>query len=184
MAEGAESIALPSWLFGRFSLPFLRRGKGAKNQSPRMRRRFRVGKARWIALLMLAGFVFFRFSDPTLLQSLRLKVFDIYQQVKPRPLMENSPVVIVDLDDASLEEIGQWPWPRNVIAQMVANLFNNGVGAAYIDFGQDIWRDETPIAEARVRVVCLDGKGKPRRQPADLVARLKTMLPTRDTAKA
>lgn len=61
---------------------------------------------------------------------------------------------------------------------------NNGVGAAYIDFGQDIWRDETPIAEARVRVVCLDGKGKPRRQPADLVARLKTMLPTRDTAKA
>ena len=133
MAEGAESIALPSWLFGRFSLPFLRRGKGAKNQSPRMRRRFRVGKARWIALLMLAGFVFFRFSDPTLLQSLRLKVFDIYQQVKPRPLMENSPVVIVDLDDASLEEIGQWPWPRNVIAQMVANLFNNGVGAVGFD---------------------------------------------------
>ena len=61
---------------------------------------------------------------------------------------------------------------------------NNGVGAAYIDFGQDIWRDETPIAEARVRVVCLNGKGKPRRQPADLIARLKTMLPTRDTAKA
>lgn len=61
---------------------------------------------------------------------------------------------------------------------------NNGVGAAYIDFGQDIWRNETPIAEARVRVVCLDGKGKPRRQPADLIARLKTMLPTRDTAKA
>ncbi|MGE0665207.1 MAG: YbgC/FadM family acyl-CoA thioesterase [Sphingomonadales bacterium] len=61
---------------------------------------------------------------------------------------------------------------------------NNGVGAAYIDFGQDIWRDETPIAEARVRVVCLDGRGKPRRQPADLVARLNTMLPTRDTAKA
>jgi len=61
---------------------------------------------------------------------------------------------------------------------------NNGVGAAYIDFGQDIWRDQTPIAEARVRVVCLDGKGKPRRQPADLIARLETMLPTRDTAKA
>ena len=61
---------------------------------------------------------------------------------------------------------------------------NNGVGAAYIDFGQDIWRDETPIAEARVRVVCLDGKGKPRRQPADLLTRLNTMLPTRDTAKA
>ncbi|MEN3974818.1 YbgC/FadM family acyl-CoA thioesterase [Emcibacter sp. SYSU 3D8] len=61
---------------------------------------------------------------------------------------------------------------------------NNGVGAAYIDFGQDIWRNDTPIAEARIRVVCLDGKGKPRRQPTDLIARLKTMLPPRDTAKA
>lgn len=61
---------------------------------------------------------------------------------------------------------------------------NNGVGAAYIDFGQDIWRDETPIAEAHVRVVCLDGRGKPRRQPVDLVTRLNTMLPIRDTAKA
>jgi acyl-CoA thioester hydrolase len=61
---------------------------------------------------------------------------------------------------------------------------NNGVGAAYIDFGQDIWRDETPIAEAQVRVVCLDHRGKPRRQPAELVSRLKTMLPTRDTEKA
>jgi acyl-CoA thioester hydrolase len=61
---------------------------------------------------------------------------------------------------------------------------NNGIGAAYIDFGQDIWRDETPIAEAQVRVVCLDHRGKPRRQPADLVARLNTLLPIRDTAKA
>ncbi len=61
---------------------------------------------------------------------------------------------------------------------------NNGVGAAYIDFGQDIWRNRTPIAEAQVRVVCLDHRGKPRRQPAALVARLNSMLPIRDTAKA
>ena len=33
-------------------------------------------------------------------------------------------------------------------------------------------------------VELLDGKGKPRRQPTDLIARLKTMLPPRDTAKA
>lgn len=74
--------------------------------------------------------------------------------------------------------------PARLDDLLEVRTINHGVGAAYIDFGQDIWRDETPIAEAHVRVVCLDSRGKPRRQPADLVARLKTMLPTRDTAKA
>lgn len=139
MATESATVAPPSSILGRFSLPFLRRkqaagdGGAAKSQSPKPRRRFRIGKARWIALLMLVGFIVLRFDDPAFLQSLRLKVFDIYQQIKPRPLMDNSPVVIVDLDDASLDEIGQWPWPRNIIAQMVANLFNAGVGAVGFD---------------------------------------------------
>jgi acyl-CoA thioester hydrolase len=59
-----------------------------------------------------------------------------------------------------------------------------GIGAAYIDFRQDIWRDETTIAAGQVRVVCLDGRGKPRRQPADLVATLRSLLSTRSFAKA
>lgn len=140
MSETAAAAAAPSsGIFGRFSLPW-RRAKGggsaeakAQERAKKPKRRFRVGKARWIALLMLVGFVWLRFEDPDFLQNLRLKVFDIYQNVKPRPLMDNSPVIIVDLDDASLEEIGQWPWPRNVIAQMVANLFNAGVNTVGFD---------------------------------------------------
>jgi len=136
---GAATLAPSRGILGRFSLPFWRRGAGlspeAKAQAKikKPRRRFRIGKARWIALLMLAAFVWVRFEDPGFLQNLRLKVFDIYQQIKPRPLMDNSPVAIIDLDDASLEEVGQWPWPRNVIAQMVANLFNMGVGVVGFD---------------------------------------------------
>ncbi|MCD6074011.1 MAG: adenylate/guanylate cyclase protein, partial [Rhodospirillales bacterium] len=128
-----------SGIFGRFSLPWRRANTGlspeakAQQKIKKPRRRFRVGKARWIALLMLAGFVWLRFEDPAFMQNLRLKVFDIYQQIKPRPLMDNSPVVIIDLDDASLDAIGQWPWPRNIIAQMVANLFNTGVNTVGFD---------------------------------------------------
>ncbi|MBI1180018.1 MAG: YbgC/FadM family acyl-CoA thioesterase [Alphaproteobacteria bacterium] len=58
------------------------------------------------------------------------------------------------------------------------------VGAAFIDFRQDIWRGDTAIASAVVRVVCLDGRGKPRRQPAHLIARLDSILPVRSLAKA
>lgn len=34
-------------------------------------------------------------------------------------------VVIVDIDEASLAEYGQWPWPRTVLAEMVDRLFEH-----------------------------------------------------------
>ncbi|MCW8955891.1 MAG: CHASE2 domain-containing protein, partial [Gammaproteobacteria bacterium] len=33
-------------------------------------------------------------------------------------------VVIIDIDEKSLSEIGQWPWDRNILAQIVDNLFD------------------------------------------------------------
>jgi adenylate cyclase len=35
-------------------------------------------------------------------------------------------VVIVDVDEASLEAVGQWPWPRDVIATLVTKLRDRG----------------------------------------------------------
>lgn len=34
-------------------------------------------------------------------------------------------IVIVDLDEKSLDAVGQWPWPRDVVASMVDSLFNH-----------------------------------------------------------
>lgn len=58
----------------------------------------------------------------------RNKVFDFYQELKPRevPTPENKPVTIIDLDEQSLETVGQWPWPRNILAQLVQNLMQMG----------------------------------------------------------
>ena len=33
-------------------------------------------------------------------------------------------IVIVDVDDQSLQKEGQWPWPRDILANMVSTLFN------------------------------------------------------------
>jgi len=131
---GAAARAPSSGIFGRLR----RKAEGspearAQQKTQRPRRRFRIGMARWVGLLILGLFMFVRYEDPGPLQTVRAKVFDFYQQIKPRPLLENSPVVIIDLDDASLEEVGQWPWPRNVVAQLVANLFNMGVGVVGFD---------------------------------------------------
>ncbi|MEA2049743.1 MAG: adenylate/guanylate cyclase domain-containing protein [Campylobacterota bacterium] len=42
-------------------------------------------------------------------------------------------VVIIDLDDKSLKKIGQWPWSRDVVADMLVNLTNVGVGLIAFD---------------------------------------------------
>ena len=56
---------------------------------------------------------------------LRSTVFDTYQQLHPR-IQETYPVVIVAIDDASLDEYGQWPWPRTQLADLVLNTFFSG----------------------------------------------------------
>jgi CHASE2 domain-containing sensor protein len=49
-----------------------------------------------------------RLADPRPLEGLRVRTFDFFQVLRPRP-QEIRPVVIVDIDEASLKAIGQWP---------------------------------------------------------------------------
>ena len=72
--------------------------------------------------------------DLSLLETLRLETFDFYQKIKPRS--ENPtpvPVVIIDIDEASLTEFGQWPWPRTLLAKLVNSLSNYKVGVVGFD---------------------------------------------------
>ena len=64
--------------------------------------------------------------DPVPVQILRLKAFDYYQILQPRPATAQ-PVAIVDIDERSLAEYGQWPWPRDLVARLVAQLSAYGV---------------------------------------------------------
>jgi len=77
---------------------------------------------------MLAGFVALYLWNPAPVEFARLKVFDYYVQAKPRdiPPPQQKPVTIIDLDEQSLETVGQWPWPRTTVAKMVQNLMQMG----------------------------------------------------------
>src|SRR5215207_4732295 len=77
---------------------------------------------RSFALLLLTVLVAVRLSNPGPLEELRLRTFDLYQSIKPRADIDR-PVVIVDIDEASLAAYGQWPWPRTLVAQMLDRLF-------------------------------------------------------------
>lgn len=77
-----------------------------------------VGWVRVLAFIGLLCGLLIRIGDPGPVAALRFATFDFYQQVKPRDYTP-VPVAILDIDDKSLETIGQWPWPRNRVAQMV-----------------------------------------------------------------
>jgi adenylate cyclase len=89
------------------------------------------GIARAVCILLLFALVPLRIADPLPIEELRLRTFDLFQVMRPRE-QKVRPVVIVDIDEPSLREIGQWPWPRTVIADLITRL--RAAGAVAVGF--------------------------------------------------
>lgn len=115
-AHAREDVERPG-----FGARFAGFGRGLKNQL------FRGGgKGPWwklrvstiIALSVLVLGIGGRVFDVGWVELARVKTFDLYQRLAPRA-PDNYGVGIVDIDEKSLLEIGQWPWPRTVIADLI-----------------------------------------------------------------
>ncbi len=91
----------------------------------------RFGVARAVCLVLLFALIPLRLADPRPLQELRLRAFDFFQVLRPR-VQDGYPVVIVDIDEDSLKAIGQWPWPRTTVADLVTRITQ--LGALVIGF--------------------------------------------------
>lgn len=86
----------------------------------------------FIGVAFLGLFVLVRIWDPDILEEVRLKTFDVYQQFHPREY-QDLPVIIVDIDEASLSRFGQWPWPRDRLATLIDQLTQAGAAAIAFD---------------------------------------------------
>jgi adenylate cyclase len=125
------------------------------------------GVRRTVGLALLAAFVALRIWDPAPLENLRLRVFDFYQTLKPRDAQAR-PVVIVDIDEASMRSLGQWPWPRTVVADLVARL--RAYGSVAIGFDvifAEADRLSPQMAVSTFRGVDEDTKAKLRDLPSN-----------------
>ena len=80
---------------------------------------------------MLVGFAALRMLDPAPVREIRVRTFDLFQLFNPR-VKKIKPVTIVDIDEKSLAKLGQWPWPRTVIADLITDLTR--LGAVVIGF--------------------------------------------------
>jgi adenylate cyclase len=91
----------------------------------------RFGFARLLCLAILIGLAALRVADPAAVEELRVRTFDTFQVIEPR-VKTARPVVIIDIDEKSLAKLGQWPWPRTRIADLVDRL--TALGAVVIAF--------------------------------------------------
>lgn len=82
--------------------------------------------------LLIANCVLLAAFDLPFERVLRHETFDIYQRWFPRERTD-SPVVVVEIDERSLREIGPWPWPRTRLAQLVERLVVAGPAVIAID---------------------------------------------------
>jgi adenylate cyclase len=94
----------------------------------------KFGYARLVCLVLLIGFAALRQWDPHPVQEMRIRTWDYFQLFEPRMKNGVRPVTIVDVDEKSLADpaLGQWPWPRTRIADLITNLTR--LGAVVIGF--------------------------------------------------
>jgi len=77
----------------------------------------------FITVLLITAF---HYSNNFVVETARLKSFDLLQQYdKP---VQSADVAVVQIDEAAIEKYGQWPWKRDVLADIIWKLREAGAG--------------------------------------------------------
>ncbi len=109
-----------------------------------------------LPLALLAIAIGARIAASDQLERLSLFCFDLYQKAAPRQAGD-APISIVDIDDKSLNKLGQWPWPRSVVAQFVDRL--REAGAAVVAFDIDFAEPDRTSPRLLLPLLAQNGVG-------------------------
>ena len=81
----------------------------------------------WTALLTLILVLLVRITDPSFVESVRLRYFDTLV-TQPREVPAPDNIVTVNIDEAALDKYGQWPLPRGEYAKIIEELYKRNAG--------------------------------------------------------
>jgi adenylate cyclase len=103
----------------------------------------------WTAVITLAVVVGVRISDPAFVESVRLRYFDTL--ITSSEVKTSDQVHVVNIDDAALESLGQFPFPRGQYAKIIQDLYQRNAGLVVFNvFMPDADRAGQDPALARV----------------------------------
>ena len=80
----------------------------------------------WTALLTLILLVFIRVQDPTFVESIRLRYFDTL--ISSKTITQSQNISVVNIDDSTIEQKGQFPFPRGQYGKIIEDLYQRGAG--------------------------------------------------------
>ena len=72
------------------------------------------------AFITLVLLTYIGLQDPGFKETLRLKSFDFVLSNEEKSKSQD--ITIVTIDEQAIEKYGQWPWPRDVLADLIVNL--------------------------------------------------------------
>ena len=58
------------------------------------------------------------------IENREFKLYDVMINLRASP-ESPSDIIIVDIDDDSIEKIGRWPWPRSLMAEGISKINSN-----------------------------------------------------------
>lgn len=80
----------------------------------------------FLGLILSLAFAAATLSGVAFLQNMERLAYDTGVKLTPSDAAATKEIVIVAIDDDSIEEIGRWPWPRNILADMITQLSEAG----------------------------------------------------------
>jgi adenylate cyclase len=79
----------------------------------------------WTAIITLLLILTIRVYDPKFVESVRLRYFDTL--ITSKTSTQNN-IYTVNIDEKSLEQYGQWPFPRDVYGNIIKDLYKRKAG--------------------------------------------------------
>jgi len=79
----------------------------------------------WLALLTFAVLLSVKFADPFLVESSRLKFYDYLMMDTS---VQSEQIVVANIGEKAIEKYGQWPFPREVHAKIISDIYGGGAG--------------------------------------------------------
>jgi eukaryotic-like serine/threonine-protein kinase len=87
----------------------------------------------FIGSLVIAICIYLSFMGFSSFESLEKLIYEIEMRLDTPRNPSESKVAIVNIDDKSIINLGKWPWPRHIIAEMIKILKSNGAKFIGID---------------------------------------------------
>jgi adenylate cyclase len=100
----------------------------------------------YIAVVIALLFILLYIANTTSIQRFNNNFIDMYFNIRGE-VPASRDIVIIDIDENSLQKLGHWPWRRDKIAHIVDNLTAMGVGVIGFDM---VFAEEDDASPSKV----------------------------------